>query len=153
MKQINLNVDKTGNKVTANEGGHANRGHLCANEGEKLKWHGRYAQGSGDFKVTFLDVNDGNAPDWPFVEDPDEIIDGIKILHVDAKAGVEQRTVNPGLWKYKVEYTGATSLDPMIIVRNTALVSDFLPLAVTFVLGAVAGIVGARLTRRRRSTV
>lgn len=158
MKKINLNVDPDSNAVIANEGGKpTNKGNLCSQSGEELKWQGKYQDGAGNFLVTFKNEGTGVYPDWPCTNrDPDD--PSSKALHVPAKDGRVECNIMPGLWKYSVAYdgsTGVTPLDPMIIVRDRGDAGSLLSTGtlmvalLSFVAGAAAAGWFGRRTRSR----
>lgn len=149
-KNVHLKV-KDG-KVDAHQGGlSGDGGHFNAKPGEKVKWHGKYAD--GDFVVTFRDVSNNLTQGWPFKG----AVPGTLQLVVegDGEPKPELRLKDSdALWKYDVTVTGGgnvTPLDPMIIVRDSSVFGNTLAIAaLSFLLGALVAVLARGIGRSRR---
>lgn len=112
---------------------------------------GWQAQGSDVFRVVFFDL-DNQAWIFPFDGNDDGVFGPDNAPSLEVTGAGETRTLKPGApsnIKYEVYCTSestADPLDPMIIIRKPAGISENLALPVTCaVLGAIVGALATAL--------
>lgn len=120
-------------------------GFIVANRGSAVIWHDKVAQGTEQFVVKFQrGVLKGGPSGWPFKLEQGETEPVPPELLVPRTGKITKLLKEEDAdWWYQVDYKGAKSLDPMMIVRKLNLierVSRTTIAVVAFLVGALVGM-------------